>query len=156
MAAVFANLAIAPPSPSYDARESGSAATATGYYEAGVAGPDLFSEHETRLAVIEHLHRNWDGRGSEAPAALAVALAREALAVLRALNFCPTKITASAEGGVGISFVHGARHAAIEFLNSGEVLTLMTGHPGGPEATLIEIDASPEPVLQELRDFVRG
>ena len=81
------------------------------------------AEARERLASMALLAPNWDSYGAEPPNARSRALTTCILGLLQRQVMSPTRIVASAEGGVGIIFSDGERYADIECLNSGEILT---------------------------------
>src|SRR5574337_1850939 len=77
------------------------------------------------LEELAHLSRNWDTYGAEPPAKSSLYWAKEAIRVLRQLNFPPSRIDPSAEGGVTISFAVRDKCAHIECFNTGEIVGAM-------------------------------
>ena len=61
------------------------------------------------LAGLSGLSSNWDSYQADAPNELAIRLARNVLGELVVLDFQPTSVDASAEGGVCMSFLQSER-----------------------------------------------
>ena len=91
-----------------------------------------------RLATDASL---WTGAGP--PSDLAVAWAGLVLDQFQSDKLVPTKIVASAEGGVGLCFVDGIKYADIECLNSGTILGVIS-------------DKRTRPVVWEVEQNARG
>lgn len=91
----------------------------------------------TRLGF---LRQNWDTYEAEAPNETARGLAREVLMNMGEVELRPTRVDASAEGGICISFVQGSRYADVECFNSGEVLAVTSSGDGQP--TVWEVPAT--------------
>jgi hypothetical protein len=70
--------------------------------------------------------------GAESPSEAAAAWASDMLEQLARDRFPPTHVVASAEGGVAICFVHGDKYADVEFLNSGEILGVVSNRRDRP------------------------
>ncbi len=70
---------------------------------------------------MKDLHDDWNGYGSDAPGDFAREVAKQIL--LTATNVVePTRVTPSAQGGVGICFTFKGKDADMECLNAGEIL----------------------------------
>lgn len=85
-----------------------------------------------RLSEVSTLDGNWDSYGADAPSDNAVAHARSILSVLSHLDYPPSAVDPSAEGGICISFVAGDRYGDIECFNSGEILAVFIKADGDP------------------------
>jgi hypothetical protein len=105
----------------------------------GAGGPTwqgaLFSHHGNerhfarwfqKLQVVAQLSDGWDSYKAPAPAATAVAAARQYLGILALLNREPTRVAASAMGGVGITHRQGSRKVYVEFYNNGTAHALFS------------------------------
>jgi hypothetical protein len=77
------------------------------------------------------------------PSDFATAWARLVLAQLQSDRLLPTRVVASAEGGVGLCFVDGAKYADIECLNSGTILGVTS-------------DSSTRPLVWEVEQTAGG
>ena len=76
------------------------------------------------LQSLAALESDWDTYGAEPPNSTALRPARDALRRLHQVACLPDTIVPSVEGGVAFSFVHGRKHADIEFTNDGEVFVI--------------------------------
>jgi hypothetical protein len=106
-----------------------------------------------RLRQLELTQPDWNGLGSEPPTSEAISHATSVLAALGVVR--PERVTASAEGGVAMTFRREHRFASIETLNSGEIIVLESDGNGNPHAR--EIDASDQSlqrIAQELREYL--
>lgn len=91
-----------------------------------------------QLSLASSVSEGWNGYKAPAPNSTAKHYARETLESLYGLRFRPHSIGPSVEGGIGITFSRGIRHAAIEFHNDGEVLTLLAIEGGSPEISILQ------------------
>jgi hypothetical protein len=98
----------------------------------------LIAAHK-KLARLACLNDDWDSYGAESPNQKSIEAARGVLDVLADVDFEPTSIDPSAEGGVCLSFQLGDRYGDIECFNSGEVLAVTSR--GGLDTTVWEINA---------------
>ncbi|HYM10162.1 MAG TPA: hypothetical protein VEU62_05505 [Bryobacterales bacterium] len=110
-----------------------------------------FQLHQERLAELSRLSPDWDSYGAEPPSHVAIAASRRILGALRRRAMLPTRILASAEGGVGICFVEGDRYAHIECLNSGDISAVMYQARGDP--TVWEIPDDEQSLSKSLEDI---
>jgi len=78
---------------------------------------------ELELDHLRTLPDDWDGYGAETPSEEAISLARMVLDAIHETESAiePTRVVASAEGGVVVCFARGDRYADIECFNSGEM-----------------------------------
>lgn len=76
------------------------------------------------LQSLAALKPDWDTYGAEPPNDTALRLAHAALRQLHQAACLPDTIAPSVEAGVAFSFVHGRKHADIEFTNDGEVFVI--------------------------------
>lgn len=83
-----------------------------------------FSALIKNLERLGRLDNNWNGYGAPAPTDAATFAARLILEQISTMEIAlfPSRLVASAEGGVAVCFFHNGRHADIECLNSGETL----------------------------------
>jgi hypothetical protein len=101
-----------------------------------------FADHFAKLrklAIEPSLWADW----AEPPSAYALGWAHLIIQQLQSDDCRPTRVVASAEGGVGICFVDGIRYADIECLNSGTILGVTS-------------DKSSRPVVWEIEQSARG
>ena len=84
-----------------------------------------------QVEVMRHLEDNWNGYGSQAPNDLAIQLA-EHVVLSSAPKLAPTRVMASAQGGVAIYFVRGRKRGDIECLNTGELTATTCGENAAP------------------------
>jgi len=115
------------------------------------------NQNRRRVYALARLPQNWDSYGAPAPNGTSVANAILVLNLLESLNFDPTRILPSAEGGIGICFVQGDRYADIECSNEGEVLGIY--YAGAQMPALLETDATGASIsaaLERIRNHIRG
>lgn len=120
----------------------------------GVDSP--FDIHFSKLARLMKDGSQWPD-GAEPPAPIAQEWALITLAQLQADQFLPSRVVASAEGGVAICFSKDNKYADIEFLNSGEILGVISNRRDRPVAW--EITASPSELARasvRIRHFFEG
>lgn len=87
-----------------------------------------FSKHFRKLAEIKDTHVE----GRECPSHIATVWARLILEHLCSVDFEPTRIAASADGGITICFIRGDVYCDLECLNNGEVLGVTTNRLDRP------------------------
>lgn len=100
-----------------------------------------FAEHYAKLSQIVIDRALWP-EDAEPPVALAVSWAWVVIQQLIDDELIPTKVVASAEGGVAVCFVVGDKYADIECLNSGEILGVISNRRDRPSAWKIELNTS--------------
>lgn len=98
-----------------------------------------FDHHYLKLKALGK-DRSLVPEGVAPPEPATQALASVMLQQLQADELPPTRIVASAEGGVAICFVSGDKYADVEFLNSGEILGVVSNRHDRP--TVWPIDQS--------------
>jgi hypothetical protein len=76
------------------------------------------------IESLSELHDDFNGYGSEAPNDESIKLASQV--VLSAVTIKPTRVVASAHGGVVIYFVRAGKRADIECLNTGEIVATIS------------------------------
>ena len=99
---------------------------ATHAYAAG-----LFDHHFAKLLAVRNEPCLWPD-GAERPSDGTIAWASAMLEQLLVDEFPPTRVVASAEGGVAICFVNGNKYADVEFLNTGEILGVVSNRRDRP------------------------
>lgn len=120
---------------------------------ASTSGEDL-AEFVSRLLQLKLTKPDWNGLGSDPPTFEAIGRAISVLWALKSMWIEPARLTASAEGGVAITFRRGRRFASIESLNSGELVLLTSDGTGNPRAR--EMEASDDALnrtAQDLREY---
>jgi hypothetical protein len=83
---------------------------------------------------LESYSRDWNGLDSDPPSRLAITLAKKLIDQCKAVDLKPTRVSASAEGGVALSFRNSGMFASLECLNSGEIVGLTSDGTGNPHA----------------------
>jgi hypothetical protein len=122
-------------------------------YRSAIARRD---QNRVRIQALVGLRQNWDSYGAPPPNERAASNAIRVLNLLESIRLDPTRILASAEGGIGICFIRGDRYADIECSNEGEVLGVYYIGPQMP--ALLETDASDASILaalERIRDHIR-
>jgi hypothetical protein len=115
-----------------------------------------FIEHFEKLDSLA-TNRALLVEGSDAPTSTALARARAILQQLETEGLEPTRVVASAEGGVAICFVNGDNYSDIECLNSEEILGVTSNRRDHPN--IWEIDPNPSSYIQavaRIREFLHG
>jgi len=114
-----------------------------------------FQPFYKKLRGFPNLHKGWDGYDAEKPNLLVLGRTRKVLKRLEELNFVPTNISPSVEGGTSIYFIKGNKYADFEFFNSGEILGGIANREDEPivlEIDLNDLDSSIERIQQFLND----
>jgi hypothetical protein len=112
------------------------------------------AEFVHKLLQLESRKPDWNGLGSNPPTFDAIGRAISVLWALKSRWIQPDRVTASAEGGVAITFRRDRKFASIESLNSGEIVVLTSDGTGNPGAR--EIEASDDALrrtAQDLREY---
>jgi len=99
-------------------------------------------DFQNKLRAMESLENNWDTYGAEAPSIATISNAIDLLVRMEHVNFLPSDVLASSEGGVALSFKSATRYADIEFLNSGEVLAVVA--EGSDQPVVWEVEKNTE------------
>lgn len=97
---------------------------------------------------------NWDSYGAPAPNFVAGINAELVLEELTPADPTPTRIVASAEGGIAITFRDGSKYADIETLNTGIILAVLSDRTTTPIVWQVEKQHIRE-TLGRIRDFIR-
>jgi hypothetical protein len=109
---------------------------ATNAYAAG-----LFDHHFAKLEAIRNDPSLWPD-DAEKPSEHATAWASAMLEQLWVDELPPTRVVASAEGGVAICFVDGNKYADVEFLNTGKILGVVSNRRDRPVAWEVGADSA--------------
>jgi hypothetical protein len=104
---------------------------------AEVAGFDI---HFSRLKAIVTDQSLWP-EGAEPPSDFAITWMHAIIQQLQADNLLPTRVLASAEGGVGACFVVENNYADIECLNSGTILGVISNKRDRPDVWEVKQNA---------------
>lgn len=86
-----------------------------------------------RLESLGKLQKNWNSYDSEPPNSTALYWSRVVIEILTSINFPPSRISASAEEGINISFICDEKYADIECLNTGEILAVNSDRRDHPD-----------------------
>jgi len=108
-----------------------------------------------RLSELSKLEQNWDSYDAPAPNERSIKLSINALCVLADLDFKPSSIDPSAEGGVCLSFRNGGRYGDVEFFNCGEALAVTS--TGQNDSNVWEVRDSRHALrmaLETIRKFI--
>lgn len=121
------------------------------------AKSDGFADLYKALKNLSMLKPGWDGDDAEAPNAMAVNRARRVLDRLFAFNLKPSRVVASADGGVGLLFSgKERRYADIECLNTGEMLAVTSDRVSEPQVWTIGADSSLEDSITRISSFINA
>ena len=96
-----------------------------------------FDHHYAKLQALGK-DRSLLPPGAEPPSVHAQVLASVMLQQFQADHTPPTRIVSSAEGGVAICFVNGDKYADVEFLNTGEILSVVSNRRDTPIVWQVE------------------
>src|SRR6266404_996525 len=109
-----------------------------------------------KLEDLRELQAGWDGYDAPRPDKKALENVRAFLDALKLLEDLEIALlSASAVGGVGITFAVPGREAYVEFYNDGRVFTILsTGHEE-PRITEWKKDTFSE-ALKSIRDYIHG
>jgi hypothetical protein len=107
--------------------------SATGKYEMAGGLDAQFTQHFDKLKTIaagSTIRRS----DIPAPGPLAYCWAAATLEQLRRIQFPPSRVVESAEGGIAICFVNGNKYSDLECLNTGEILGVTSNRKDRPVA----------------------
>jgi hypothetical protein len=114
----------------------------------------LFDSHFAKLLAIRN-EPSLCPDGAEKPSEGAIAWASAMLEQLLVDEIPPTRLVASAEGGVAICFVNGDKYADVEFLNTGEILGVVSNRRDRPVAWEVGANSSGMAgASARIRDFI--
>lgn len=111
-----------------------------------------FIDARWRLKATASLADDWDTYGAEPPTGAARALAARILDILEESLMPPSRLMASAEGGIAMSFVEGHNRAEIEIYNSGEIA--VATYSGQSEPVVRDVTDT-ESALNDAVDQIR-
>ena len=124
------------------------------HYSARIA---WYQEGLEKIEAMRNLTSNWDTYGAEPPTEASLAKARTVLETLYQMNFRSSRIAASAEGGVAISFFDKQRYSDIEFLNTDDVLAATSLRDGNPHVWEVPAeDLKFVKTMEAIREFIRA
>lgn len=130
--------------------------TATGLYTDVIGLNGEFAGHFEKLRAIRTNQALWP-EGAQAPSGYACDWASIMLQRLQRERLLPTRVVASAEGGVAICFIDGNKYADVEFLNTGEILGVTSDRRNRPVVWEAEPSASDlARATDRIRMFLRG
>ena len=116
-------------------------------------------DYKARVDAVKSLRRiarlpaNWDSYGADPPNDTAVHAAEDVLQLLAQIDFGPTRVDPSAEGGVCLSSQAGNRYGDIECFNTGEVLAVIS--KGGDDTAVWSVDTGEvNAAANRIRAFV--
>lgn len=107
-----------------------------------------------KLESFRTLKAGWDSYDAEAPNEKSIVTAEKIIRILYELNYEPTRIVPSVDGGIVISFFEGDLYADIECLNSGEILAVESNSYDQPEPWIVYPDhGNIKSTVGRIRDF---
>ena len=113
---------------------------------------------QTVFAQLERckgMDSGWDSYDAEPPSKKAINYAGTILDALKKIDFVPSCVCPSVEGGVGIAFVDGDAYADIECFNDGEMLVALAAKSKSP--TIREINLSNlDSTIKKIREFLQS
>ncbi len=119
---------------------------------------DLIQHLQEAIGRLSLLPENWNGYGSPRPSLAAIREATVIVDRFRAFAFRPEKVTASADGGVGLVFVgHQKRRAVIESFGTEDDYVLFYDTDGNSRTSPWPTEeAAQRNILIELQTYLRG
>jgi hypothetical protein len=115
---------------------------------------DEFAPHFAKLGKIASTPSLWPSDGTR-PFDEAIESARRVLAQFQYYGLVPSRVVASAEGGVAICVVKDGKYADIECLNSGALLAVNSDKFGSPEIWEIRPETSDIALsISRIRRFI--
>jgi hypothetical protein len=121
---------------------------------AATSDHDEFAVHISKLKQLMLDRSHW-ADDAEPPSESALMWAQLVIQQLQTDKFSPTRIVASAEGGVGVCFVEGNKYADIECLNSGAILGVTSNKSDRPIVWQVEPDSRGiARAVARIREFI--
>ncbi len=119
---------------------------------------DIIHNLQEAIGELSLLSENWNGYGSQRPSLAAIREAKAIVERFREFAFRPEKVTASADGGVGLVFVgHEKRRAVIESFGTEDDYVLFYDTDGNSRTSLWpKKEAAQSDLLNELQTYLRG
>ena len=96
-----------------------------------------------KLNACSGLKDGWNGYTAEAPSEASIRNARLLLQVARAADYQPSRLTASAMGGIAVTWKATQRKVLVESYNDGRVFALRSVRQGDMDVNQVETDQSP-------------
>jgi hypothetical protein len=122
-----------------------------------VQASDPWQKWLAKLESFGALKDGWNSYTAPAPSQTALYTARIFLTELRSQGCEPTRLAASAMGGVAITQRKGARKGFVEFYNDGRVYALFSDRMGEMRVIPVQADSSSfRKLIVEIRDFLNG
>jgi len=142
-------------SPPLNPPPKSSSNAATGVY-CEPDSADLYAVHFAKLKELPTRSSLWPN-DSEMPSEKSIALAARALRMFKRFGVVPSKVVASADGGVAICIMQGAKYSDIECLNSGEILAVNSDKKGAPDVWDVGSDDNSISVsISRIRSFLKA
>jgi hypothetical protein len=134
-----ANVASAQSMPSYSARES------------------ELAKWIGKLESLSKLLPGWNRQGAPAPSEKAIRTARQFIEAMVNDGQPPTRVAASAVGGVGVTRQVGERMAYVEFYNDGAACALLADDAGDERVLELAMERSTfRNLLDEVKAYLNG
>jgi hypothetical protein len=115
-----------------------------------------FDHHFAKLTAIRN-DPSLRPDDAEKPSEYAMAWASAMLEQLLVDELLPTRVVASAEGGIAICFANGNKYADVEFLNTGEILGVVSNRRDRPVAWEVGTNsADMASASVRIREFLSG
>lgn len=92
-----------------------------------------------RLEELKVLPNNWDPEGAKPPDSVVIEKSLRFSLLLSLYNLTPESISPSVEEGICFNFWQNKKYAAIEFLNDGSTMLLLSGEG--------------DPIIEELKEI---
>jgi hypothetical protein len=110
-----------------------------------------------KLKALRELGADWNHRGAEPPTEWAITAAESFLVAMGKQGIVPTRVAASAIGGVGITRRVGDRMAYVEFYNNGTACALFSLDEGDGETFKLGVDSvSFARILEQMDAYLHG
>jgi len=110
-----------------------------------------------QLDGLSRLPPGWNRQGAPAPSKEAIGAARRFIEAMINDGQAPTRVAASAVGGVGVTRQIGDRMAYVEFYNDGTACALLADNAG--EERVVRVTPEPGTVrdlLDEVKAYLNG
>jgi len=110
-----------------------------------------------KLESLAKLEPGWNRQGAAVPSEQAIRAARQFIEALVNDGQPPTRVAASAVGGVGVTRQTGERMAYIEFYNAGPACALLADNAGDERVLEVAAEGGTfRNLLNEVKAYLNG
>ena len=110
---------------------------------------------QDRLKQLQKLEAGWNGYSAPAPSNTAILTAQGFLSNILDKKIEPSRLAASAVGGVGITHKRNTKRVYVEFFNNGEISALFSDNESAPQSKRIKASYGRfRELIKEIQDYL--